>query len=326
MRDRLELLYKLLSNDGSLWISIDENEVHYLKIICDEIFGRNNFIIQTTIQRGAATGHKAINPTPVQVSDFMLTYAKDKSQWKYKPVYAKRDYDKAYSLFIDNINDSYESWKFIKLKDGLKKLNITLEDCLITQPERIIRFAQPNYNGVGKEIRKLIDISKSNNTRVYKLTREDHSGIFLYKGNRILFYKDKLKNIDGEYTTAELVTNIWLDMNYQGTAKEGGVIFPKGKKPEAQIKRIFDMSTNPGDLVLDSFAGSGTTGAVAHKMGRRWIMVELGEHCHTHIIPRLKKVIDGEGPGHYRSRALEGRRRIPVLPACAVPPAKGQMG
>ena len=76
---------------------------------------------------------------------------------------------------------------------------------------------------------------------------------------------------------------------------EGGVEFPKGKKPEALIKRCFDLATTKNDIVLDSFAGSGTTGAVAHKMGRRWIMVELGEHCHTHIIPRLKKVIDGDG-------------------------------
>ncbi len=73
--------------------------------------------------------------------------------------------------------------------------------------------------------------------------------------------------------------------------------FPNGKKPEALIKRCVELATNPGDLVLDSFAGSGTTGAVAHKMGRRWIMVELGEHCHTHIVPRLQKVIDGQDPG-----------------------------
>ena len=77
----------------------------------------------------------------------------------------------------------------------------------------------------------------------------------------------------------------------------GGVDFPKGKKPEALVKRCLDLTTDAGDLVLDSFAGSGTTGAVAHKMGRRWIMVELGKHCHTHIIPRLTKVIDGQDPG-----------------------------
>jgi adenine-specific DNA-methyltransferase len=297
MRDRLELLYRLLSKDGSIWISIDENELHYLKIICDEIFGRRNFIIQTTIQRGAATGHKAINPTPVQISDFMLTYAKDKDIWNYQPVYAKRDYDKAYSSFILNYEEPFESWKFISLKEALKNKGMSIEDCIQKEPERIIRFAQPSYDGVGKETKELIDISKSDSSKIYRQIRTNHPDIYLYKGNRILFYKDKLKTIDGKYVTAELVTNLWTDMNYQGIAREGGVNFPKGKKPEAQIKRILEMSTNPGDLVLDSFAGSGTTGAVAHKMGRRWIMIELGEHCHTHIIPRLKKVIDGEDSG-----------------------------
>jgi adenine-specific DNA-methyltransferase len=87
---------------------------------------------------------------------------------------------------------------------------------------------------------------------------------------------------------------LWDDLLSNNLHAEGAVEFPKGKKPEALIKRVIEMTTDAGDIVIDSFAGSGTTGAVAHKMGRRWIMVELGEHCHTHIIPRLKKVIDGE--------------------------------
>lgn len=95
----------------------------------------------------------------------------------------------------------------------------------------------------------------------------------------------------------EYVGDLWTDISTINLNKEGGVDFPKGKKPEALIKRVLEIATNPGDLVLDSFAGSGTTGAVAHKMGRRWIMVELGDHARTHIVPRLKKVIDGADPG-----------------------------
>lgn len=91
----------------------------------------------------------------------------------------------------------------------------------------------------------------------------------------------------------ELITDVWTDIGWTGIANEGGVEFKNGKKPEALIKRIIEMATEKGDFVLDSFAGSGTTGAVAHKMGRRWIMIELGEHCHTHIIPRMRRVIDG---------------------------------
>ena len=297
MKPRLKILHTLLNEEGSIWISIDENEAHYLKVMCDEIFGRRNFIIQTVIQRGAATGHKAINPTPVQVCDLMLSYAKNKEKWIYKPVYRERDYDKAYSQYIENYNDNFKNWKFISLKEAFKKHHSTLERALSDFPERIIRFAQPNYQGVGQETKELIDISEKDTSKVYKQSRDGFPDIYLYKGNRILFYKDKMKFIDGKLVTAELVTNLWTDMNYQGIAAEGSVTFQKSKKPELQIKRIFEMSTNSGDWILDSFLGSGTTAAVAHKMGRRWIGIELGEHAHTHCLPRLKKVVDGTDQG-----------------------------
>jgi adenine-specific DNA-methyltransferase len=129
------------------------------------------------------------------------------------------------------------------------------------------------------------------------MPREEHSDLYLIGGQRILFYSEKLKFIDGSYVAGEPLTTLWDDILSNNLHKEGGVEFPKGKKPEALIKRCLDLATSRGDLVLDSFAGSGTTGAVAQKMGRRWIMVELGEHCHTHVIPRLKNVIDGHAPG-----------------------------
>jgi len=183
------------------------------------------------------------------------------------------------------------------LNAALRALNLSLDECVQRFPERIIRFAQPNYDAVGKETKELILESRKHSDRIFIQKREDHADIYLLRGDRILFYKDKLRQIDGRIVTGELLTNVWLDIPYQGIANEGDVVFPKSKKPEKLLQRVIDISTNPGDLVLDSFAGSGTTGAVAQKMGRRWIMVELGEHCHTHIIPRMKKVIDGEDKG-----------------------------
>lgn len=304
MQKRLLILRNLLSADGSIWISIDEKEGHYLKVLCDEVFGRNNFIIQTTIQRGAATGHKAINPTPVQVCDFMISYAKNKNLWKYTPVYKERDYDKAYNQIIINYDEKWENWEFTPLKNYLQANNIKIEQAIQRFPEKIIRFAQPDYNGVGKETKFLIDLSKANPNKIYCQKREGFQDIYLINGNRILFYKDKMRMINGKLVTAELVTNIWDDMNYQGIAKEGNVTFKKGKKPEAQVKRIFEMSTQKGDLVLDSFLGSGTTAAVAHKMGRKWIGIELGDHCYTHCEPRLQKVVDGTDQGGI-SKALD---------------------
>jgi adenine-specific DNA-methyltransferase len=134
-------------------------------------------------------------------------------------------------------------------------------------------------------------------TRIFRLVRDGYPEIYLIGGKRILFYSDKLKQIDGKYVTGEPLTTIWDDVLSNNIHNEGGIAFPKGKKPEALIKRVLDLTTEDGDWVLDSFAGSGTTGAVAHKMGRHWIMVELGDHCDTHIIPRLRKVIDGEDKG-----------------------------
>src|SRR5208282_376720 len=116
-------------------------------------------------------------------------------------------------------------------------------------------------------------------------------------GQRILFYADKLKRIDGHYVAGEPLTTLWDDLLSNNLHNEGGVDFPKGKKPEALAKRVIELSTRPGDWVLDSFAGSGTTGAVAHKMRRRFIMIELGQHNFTEIIPRLIQVIDGSDQG-----------------------------
>ena len=294
MRERLEILKHLLSEDGSIWISIDEKEGHYLKVLCDEIFGRHNFVIQTTIQRGGVTGHKAINPTPVQVCDYMLTYAKNKEQWVYHPVYAPRGYDKAYNKYIVNWDEPYQKWEIAPIKKLLSERKCSIDELLQTEGHRIIRTAQPDYNAVGKEIKYLIDKSEENPSDIFYLHRENNPDIYMKDGERILFYKDKLRKIDGKWITVELVTNLWTDMNYQGIAKEGGVTFRKNKKPEAQIARILEMATMPGDLVLDSFLGSGTTCAVAHKMGRRWIGIELGEHCNTLCIPRLSRVINGE--------------------------------
>lgn len=297
MKARLLCLKNLLSEDGSIWISIDEKEGHYLKVLCDEVFGRNNYVIQVTIKRGSVSGHKAINPTPVQICDFMLVYAKDKEKWVYHPVYKERDYDKAYNQFIENIDAPYSEWKFIPLSEAMTRLQLNIDKIIEKYSAQVIRFAQPDYKGVGQETRDLIDLSKQNPSVIYKQTRIGYPDIYLLNGNRILFYRDKLKMINGKMVTAELVTNLWDDMNYQGIASEGGVRFQKGKKPEAQIKRVLEMATQEGDYVLDSFLGSGTTIAVATKMKRKWIGVELGPHCYSHCKKRIDLVIDGENKG-----------------------------
>lgn len=321
LRDRSEIIRKLLAEDGTLFVHIDDNELAYLIVLLDEIFGRANRVSVVTFKQGSATGHKSINPGVVSTTNFILIYAKNKALWKPNRVFTARlERDKRYGQYIGNYNEPFDKWRFITLsgafaaslnlpEKSLKKVlgseyEEKMTDFVLQNASRVIQLARPDYNAVSGMARKMIDESKISPHTVMKLERENYSDMYFVGGQRILFYSDKLKFIDGKYVVGEPLTSLWDDVLSNNLHNEGGIDFPKGKKPEALIKRCFDLATNAGDWVLDSFAGSGTTGAVAHKMGRKWIMVELGDHCHTHIIPRLQKVIDGSDQGGI-SKAMD---------------------
>ncbi|HEY8263646.1 MAG TPA: site-specific DNA-methyltransferase [Methyloceanibacter sp.] len=308
MRDRLELLHRLLAPDGTLFVHIDDNELGYLIALLDSIFGRSNRLYVVTFKQGSATGHKSINPGCVSTTNFILLYAKDKSAWQPNRVFTGRERDPRYGQFITNIDEPFKRWRFVTLmkafsaahdlseKDARKLVKDNpekLDEFVMQNAGSVIRSARPDYESVSEAAREMIDDSKRSPTEVVKLAREDHSDMYFKAGERILFYADKLKLVDGERVAGEPLTTLWDDILSNNLHNEGGVEFPKGKKPESLIKRVLELTTSAGDLVLDSFAGSGTTGAVAHKMGRRWIMAELGEHATTHIIPRMRAVVDG---------------------------------
>ncbi len=298
MKNRLEVAKELLAPGGSIWINIDDNELAYLIVLLDELFGRSNMLSIVSIKRSAPTGHKAINPAPISVSDFLVGYAKNKPLWNYKITYTKREYDRAYNRFIENYDEDYSKWSSITVKEALSRLNLeSIEDLITKHPERIIRFAEPNYKGVGKETRSLIDKSKKDTDKVFKQTREDHADIYLKSGQRILFYKDKLKEIGGKLVTAEPLTNFWSDIPFQGIAKEGRVTLLKGKKPEYLLKRIIEFSTDPGDIVLDFFVGSGSTPAVALKLNRQFIGIEQLDYGNNSAEQRLINCIKGDSSG-----------------------------
>jgi adenine-specific DNA-methyltransferase len=314
LRDRAEALRRLMSDDGTLFVHIDDNELGYLVVLLDEVFGRANRVSVVSFKQGSATGHKSINPGVVSTTNFILIYAKNKSSWTPNRVFtARAERDKRYGQFIENFSEPFPKWRFTTLtkafaqslgisEKGIKKslgdeYEELLSDFVMKNAQQVIRLARPDYNAVSSEAREMIDKSKASPDRVLLLERDAHSNMYFSNGERILFYSDKLKLIDGQYVAGEPLTSLWDDILSNNLHNEGGVEFPKGKKPEALIKRCFDLATKPGDIVLDSFAGSGTTGAVAHKMGRRWIMVELGEHCHTHVIPRMQSVVNGKDQG-----------------------------
>jgi adenine-specific DNA-methyltransferase len=307
MRDRLELLRRLLSPDGTLFVHIDDNELGYLIVLLDEVLGRENRLYVVSFKQGSATGHKSINPGCVSTTNFLLIYAKEKSCWTPNRVFTARERDDRYNQYIQNVDAPHTQWqittltKAFAISKGLSEKEARsaqkanpdeLDQFVVKNAKSVIRLARPSYEGVSAEARRLIDQSKQSKDSILRLQRDGYLDIYLKGGERILFYADKLKNIDGKWVAGEPLTTLWDDILSNNLHAEGGVDFPKGKKPEGLIKRALELATNPGDWVLDSFAGSGTTGAVAHKMGRRWIMVELGEHCDSHISPRPKSVID----------------------------------
>lgn len=312
MRDRIEILHRLLRKDGTMFVHIDDNELGYLIALMDEIFQRENRISIVTFKQGAATGHKSINPGCVNTSNFVLIYAKDKGAWKPNRVFTGRERDKRYSQFIVNREEDFRFWRFeplakvfaktlqLKPTEAKKQLGDTYEQTLtqfvVENATKVTRLAKPDYDGVSEDARKMIDASVASPNEILQLKRENHSDMYFQGGQRILFYQDKLKLVDGVYVSGEPLTTIWDDLLSNNLHNEGGVELPKGKKPEALIKRVLELSTKDGDWVLDSFAGSGTTAAAAHKMGRRWITIEMGVHCEEKVLPRLRRVVEGGDP------------------------------
>ena len=280
MRDRLEILRRMLALDGSIWVSIDDAEMPYLRVLMDEVFGRHSFIASNVWQkRYSRENREAIG----DVHEYVLVYAVDVEKFKKTRNRIPID-DKSAAVYKNLNNDPKGRWRGIPMTAQGYRVNQMYP---ITTPSGVVHRPPEG--------------------RCWSTTEDNYKAL-LAEG-RIWFGKsgDGQPNIIRYLTEVEgMVPWTWWSHDECGhtdeAKKEIHGLFGKvdafdTPKPERLIKRILEIATNPGDWVLDSFAGSGTTGAVAHKMGRRWIMVELGEHCHTHIIPRLKKVIDGEDQG-----------------------------
>ena len=314
MRDRLQILKNLLCSDGVILLHLDDSEVAYAKVLMDEIFGRNNYLNTITMTTNAPSGFKATSSFMFSTANYMLMYAKAKYSTAINKIYIEKKYDTSYSKVLLNREDHYSKWKWISIAEavakeegladarkaknklGKDKFDKLIAEYAIKNAKNVFRTAAI---GGGAKIKRQETISKSQKVRnkVFVHPNEDISDFYILNGEGIVFYDDRLYEIDGKLLPGQVLTDVWIDISWTGIANEGSVQFKNGKKPELLIKRCVELTTKPGDIVLDSFLGSGTTAAVAHKMGRRWIGIELGEHCHTHCLPRLKMVADGSDQG-----------------------------
>ncbi len=275
MRDRLEILRRTLTEDGSIWVSIDDNEGHYLKVLLDEVFGRPHFVATViwnhSVQAKGYSGKFSVH------HNYILVYRRSE-QFVLRDLPREDHHNVNYS---NPDNDPRGPWRSGDVRNSLVRPNLmynikTPSGNTIKHPPKGWRFSKDTFE------------------------TELAAG-------KIMFSPDETRIIRKIYLADQegrVPETVWFAQDAGTTREASGEVrtFVDGEffdtpKPEKLIHRILTLASGPGDLVLDSFAGSGTTRAVAHKMGRRWIMVELGEHCHTHIIPRLKKVIDGEDTG-----------------------------
>lgn len=275
---RLELLRELLAIDGSVWITLDDNEAHYLKVICDEVFGRKNFVANLIWEKADSPRNSARQFSSDH--DHLLVYSK-KADWK--PNKLPRT-EESNSIYSNPDGDERGAW-------------------LPGDPYANKPYSKGQYTIVGPTGRSFSP-PPGRYWRVSeeKLRQLDAEGRVWWgpNGNARPSIKRYLSEV------SDLVPRtIWRKegVGSNRTSKnEMRALFPEEAsfstpKPERLLQRVIHIATNEGDLVLDSFLGSGTTAAVAHKMGRRWIGIEMGEHARSHCQPRLKKVVDGEQGG-----------------------------
>jgi adenine-specific DNA-methyltransferase len=310
MSIRLTLLRTLLKNDGFLWISIDDKEVHYLKILCDEVFGRDNYISTVCVKMSTASGVKTSHreKTIIKEKEFVLCYAKNASNVKLNPQYVpKIEWDDEFQYFLEkNNSENPDHWQVKRLKDILKDKKIDFDP----SKENFQKFITKNASSIWRRAFIRNDFKELSQNNPDKIFVDSKGENYYYRGRQMYFFSDRIHTCFTEEGYLDLPSfllgDFWSDINTGKLFNEGGIDFRNGKKPEFLVARIIEMSTEKGDLVFDSFLGSGTTAAVAHKMGRRWIGVELGEHAKTHCFHRLKQVVDGEQGGISKAVNWQG--------------------
>ena len=287
MYPRLVLLRELMSEDGSIWVTIDDNEAHYLKVLMDEVFGRKNFVANLVWQKRTSRENRA---TIGSAHDHLILYAKNgSSHWKqFRNLLPSND-----AGYSNPDNDPRGQWRSIPFSaQGYR-------------PNQMYQVRVPSG--------QLLDPPKG---RCWGATE----GVFreYLNENRVYFPnggtgRPRIKQFRGE--EKGLVPMTWWPADFAGdneaAKKEVLALFVDSEafgtpKPEELLSRVLQIATNPNDLILDSFLGSGTTAAVAHKMGRRWIGIEMGEHARTHCLPRLQKVVEGEQGGISEAVGWQG--------------------
>lgn len=321
MNERFKHLYRLLEANGMFWIHLDDVEVHYCKVLLDEIFTRHNFVSHITYERSAVAG-LGQGGYLVNTTEHILLYKKGSLPDKINLSYEELGFNiiKRYNRFVENFGERVLVREFTAKSNGelvrvyehsgVEIASISLRDAKKRETEIREEFAAHldtlfRGNRVQKENEFQNNIIASlDKGKFYSVdyvpsrgkNKGEETTLYYYNCELLSWLKDTTTIENGVLSKSQKMTTLWKhgEIPKADIANEGGVYFPRSKKPEQLLHRIIEMSTEPGDIVLDSFLGSGTTAAVAHKMGRRYIGIEMGEHAYTHCKTRLDAVIAGD--------------------------------
>ncbi len=312
MKNRLEIAWELLSNDGSIFIQVDDSEFAYLKVLCDEIFGRENFKENIVLKSSTESGVNAINVKRgerlFKVKEHILFYSKLPT-FRFNPFYTKTEYNKNYRYEVTKKGDDFIvkdlrkefNDKFFK---GRKQKDISNFEKLSAEQEFIsyalknsdnIFSLEKNIKKAGKKFKEFAEANKKKGI-VEEYINSSNEKVLIYDGGVFVPLKERVISENGVKYFGVLASDLWVDI---GTtpANEGGVSFRNGKKPERLLKRIIEMATNENDIVLDYHLGSGTTAAVAHKLNRKYIGIEQLDYGKNDSTVRLQNVINGDKTG-----------------------------
>lgn len=333
MRARLHLLWRLLADDGVIFVQLNDDEMNYCKVLMDEVCGRNNFInlivVKTKNSSGASGGgeDKRLKKnvefiicyakpgfdkfnesySKVELGEYLESMKNSGKSFKYTTVFndfGKRTYyttvkDGSGGDIVIYKHSSYSTKSVAKLarEDGITELEVfykysdlicTTENAQTSIRTRVREATDEEDNLYSIEYYPISGRNKGKLTTIY----------FVGKSKRLVsWFKNVTIMQDGVLYKREKTGSLWDTLNWNNVNREGGVAFSGGKKPEVLLEKILELATRPGDLVLDSFLGSGTTAAVAHKMGRKYISIEMGEHAFSHCKYRMDRIISGEDKG-----------------------------
>lgn len=304
MKNRLQVARELLRDDGCIFVQCDDNEQAYLKVLMDEIFGRENFvntiIMKTINPNGIKTSHA--KSTILKVKEQILVFKKKRME--FNPQFAPAEtYDNYYNLFIEGDLNDIKNCNVIKLEEKIKQLNILEKDL---KNEKFKSFIIENADRIfqTKFDQRVQNNEKYKDGKLY--VYEENPNYWVYKKRFGLKLSKTVKEIFGRKELSILLGDVWDDFKLNNLYLEGDVDFSNAKKPEFLLSRILDLTTDPNDIVLDFHLGSGTTCAVAHKMGRRYIGIEQMDYIENISIERMKKVIAGEQGGISKAVKWKG--------------------